>query len=469
MASRKHGVREEFHAAEFGDFRLTQRLATIAETIAEAPAKSFPSLFEDSSALEAVYRFFGNKKVTPEQILAPHIRETTERCGTSCVIVAHDTTTVSFAAEGKRKGLASHHRGSQEFRIHTSLALSTSRDPLGVLAATNFIFQGDGGDGSKMRRWFEQAQQVELLPGMLADLLHVMDREADDYRTLVDMQKHRYRFVIRAGAERMLAVTPREVPGNVGEALIRAPIAAMREVPITSRKTQNIHSRLRKTIKPRNARIAQLEISAMTVELKRPTWQLDQLLPDVCEVNVVRVSEPNPPEGEAPIEWILFTSEPIDTPEDILAVVDAYRARWRIEELFKALKTGCALEKRQLESFESLRNAAATLLPIAWRLLRLRSQAADDPEALASTLLDAVELKVLRARSRHPLPPKPTRREAVLAIAALGGHLKRNGEPGWQTLGAGLQKLLTLAEGYRLARPARRKAKTGVDAIQDQS
>jgi hypothetical protein len=42
-----------------------------------------------------------------------------------------------------------------------------------------------------------------------------------------------------------------------------------------------------------------------------------------------------------------MTTEPIDTPEQILAVVDGYRHRWKIEELFKALKTGCAYEKRQ--------------------------------------------------------------------------------------------------------------------------
>lgn len=439
------------------------------EVLAEAPEKSLPRLFEDSSELEAVYRFLGNEKVTPEKILAPHIRATTERCGTNRVIVAHDTTTVSFRAEGKRRGLGSHHRGSQHFQIHASLAVSSNREPLGVLAAETFIYDGDGGDGSNMRRWFEQAQQVEQLAGMRAELVHVKDREADDFRTLVDLQKHKYRFVIRAGVERALAVTSREVPSNVGEALKRAPIAAVREVPITARKKQNVPPRLRKKASPRNARIAQLEISAMTLELKRPTYQFDQLLPDACEVNVVRVFEPNPPEGEAPIEWILFTNEPIDEPDHILAIVDAYRARWRIEELFKALKTGCALEKRQLESFESLSNAAATHLPVAWRLLHLRSQATETPDAPASILLDADELEVLRARSRRPLSQRPTQREVVFAIAALGGHLKRNGDPGWQTLGAGLQKLLTLVEGYRLARPARRKAKTRAGANCDQS
>jgi hypothetical protein len=54
------------------------------------------------------------------------------------------------------------------------------------------------------------------------------------------------------------------------------------------------------------------------------------------------------------------------------AVVDAYRARWVVEEFFKALKTGCQIEKRQMETYEALRIALALFLPIAVRLLALR-------------------------------------------------------------------------------------------------
>jgi hypothetical protein len=470
MASRKSRVRDEFQGADFEDFRLTQRLSKIADALGESPEKSFPKIFGDGAALEAVYRFFGNEKVTPERILAPHVEATIERCGRRRVVVAHDTTVVSYRPEGKRVGLGDL-RESQQFRLHVSLAVSAddAREPLGVLSAYSFIFEGNGGDGSLMRRWFEHADGVEQLDGMKAELVHVMDREADDYRTLVDMRQRNHRFVIRCAKDRILAVTPREVPGNVSEAIARAPLSATREVPITARKKSDVPANGRKTYPARNARLAKLKMSAMTMEIQRPTERFDHVLPDVCEINVVRVWEPSAPNGETPVEWLLYTNEPIETEDEVLAVVDAYRARWRIEELFKALKTGCALEKRQLESLDTLTNAAATLLPIAWRLLHLRAKTIDEPTALASTLLDADEIAVLRARAQKPLPAKLTRRDALLAIAALGGHLKRNGDPGWQTLGEGLQKLLTLVEGYRLARPPRRTENRAVRAIRDQS
>jgi hypothetical protein len=65
-------------------------------------------------------------------------------------------------------------------------------------------------------------------------------------------------------------------------------------------------------------------------------------------VNVVQVYEVEPPEGEEPVEWRLVTNEPMTTVGQVAAVVDHYRGRWTVEEFFKALKTGCAIETRQL-------------------------------------------------------------------------------------------------------------------------
>ncbi len=47
---------------------------------------------------------------------------------------------------------------------------------------------------------------------------------------------------------------------------------------------------------------------------------------------------------------ILMTTLPIETVEDVLRVVDYYVARWTIEVWFRTLKTGCLVEKLQLET-----------------------------------------------------------------------------------------------------------------------
>ena len=123
---------------------------------------------------------------------------------------------------------------------------------------------------------------------------------------------------------------------------------------------------------------------------------------------------------------------------------------WAIEEFFKALKTGCAYEKRQLETFHALRNALALFAPLAWQLLLLRTEAQHRPRTPASVVLGEDHIAVLRAAGRRPLPPQPSTSDVLLAIAALGGHLRRNGEPGWLVLGRGLEKLEVLTAGWCL-------------------
>jgi hypothetical protein len=43
-----------------------------------------------------------------------------------------------------------------------------------------------------------------------------------------------------------------------------------------------------------------------------------------------------------------------------------------------------------------------------------------------------------------------TVRDAMLGVAALGGHIKNNGDPGWQVLGRGFRRFLELEEGWDL-------------------
>ena len=72
--------------------------------------------------------------------------------------------------------------------------------------------------------------------------------------------------------------------------------------------------------------------------------------------------------------------------------MDVYRARWIIEDYFKALKTGCCLERRQIESYDALRKVLAILAPIAWRLLGLTRQ---DSKRRPTWAFSTLELELL--------------------------------------------------------------------------
>jgi IS4 transposase len=184
------------------------------------------------------------------------------------------------------------------------------------------------------------------------------------------------------------------------------------------------------------------------VKLKR-TVDARESTDRIVQANVIHVFERKPPKGEPAVEWFLLTNLPANTPDEIAFAIDCYRSRWMIEEYFKALKTGCQFEKRQLESAHSLLNALAIFAPIAWRLLLLRHLARTNRQAPASAALTNQQLEVLCAVAKKPFPKRATARDALLAVAALGGHLKNNGDPGWLVLGRGMHDLLLLELGWR--------------------
>jgi hypothetical protein len=304
--------------------------------------------------------------------------------------------------------------------------------------------------------------EVETKVDGRSPLIHVMDREGDDYELLAKLKQANRRFIIRGRHDRVVEdVEADELPAPMRAVLAARPVLLVREVPLSKRGTQRTGA-ARKAHPPRNARWATLEVRAVTVRLRMPGY-LRKLapareLPEEIDLNVVQVSEPNPPSSEEGVEWLLLTSEPIDTEKAVEAIIDGYRTRWVIEEYFKALKTGCAYEKRQLESSHGLLNALGLLAPVAVHLLRLRNVARDDPDRPASEILTDTQIEFLRVFSkRRPVGTHPTVGDAMLAIAGLGGHIKNNGAPGWQVLGRGFEKMLALDECWCAALASRKK------------
>jgi hypothetical protein len=446
---------KEVANGNFADERLNQRLGAIVRGLAEHPQLSLPRAF-DSAGLEGAYRFFSNFRVMPADILSSHVRATRERAAGSDFLVVHDTTTFQYRDDGERQGLgrvkSNAAKGKQAFFLHASLAVAAdgTRRPLGVAAIKTWV-RGPGPSGIEYLRWEEQSRQAsEALEGQ-RHAIHVMDREADDYQMFHALTADGLRFVVRALTDRIVETEHRL--DKLRATLRRAPCATEREVQLTRRRSKN-NARNDKIHPPRASRSTTLHYAAARTTLKRPTTKRphDTSPPPTLDINVVHVWEPAPPEGQDPVEWFLYTTEPIETPEQQLAIVDYYRARWMIEEFFKALKTGCKFEERQLEDYESLANLLAVFAPIAYQLLLIRSEARRAPDANGRDVLTPEQLEVLRVMGRLKISNNPTNREIYFAVAALGGHIKYNGEPGWQTLSYGYEKLATLTEGWVAAK-----------------
>lgn len=445
---------KEVADGNFQDARLTERLARTLVGVMRDPAAGLPSVLS-AAELEGAYRFFSNPLVTPEQVLAPHMEATRVRCAQEKrVRVVHDTTEFAYRRDGKRAGFDDEDRAYQAFRAHVSLALSSTRQTLGVVGLLTWP-RGPKRTTPEHACWLQQIRaSARLLEGCRP--IHIADAGADDYALFSSLIAEKHRFVIRSAYDRW-TTSGDGVATKLHTAVAKIEHVIERPAKLNARKRE-VDPKKRATHAPREPRTTTLHIAATAVTFPRPPHYGRGKKEHLGEhalsltLNVVRVWEPAPPDGAVPIEWLLLTNESIETVEQIEAVVDDYRARWTVEEFFKALKTGCAFEKRQLQDYESLVNALAVFLPIACKMLTLRTQARVEPNAPAATVVTVDELEVLRALGRRMLPEQPTARDVLLAIAALGGHIKYAPDPGWLTIARGYEKLDAYVAGWRAAK-----------------
>jgi Transposase DNA-binding len=459
---RVQAVVSDLQNVQLPDRRLASRLVAMRRALARRPQSSFPRALRGKAALEGGYRFLNNARVTPSQILEPHLVESAARCTKQAVVtVIHDTTEVAYPGD-EREGLGRLRTKTNGYLAHLSLAVDRESRALGVLDAQTWTRTGaprwkgnkrvSSAPSEEPRRWFQGVERSTQRLSSSVSPIHVMDREADAYALLGALCAGRHRFVIRSSHDRCL------IDGHhLSDAVAGATVTAHREV-IASRRRTGCTPKERKRHPARPSRVAKLLIRGAPVTLRRPTGTSSESAS--LAVNAVQVVEVDVPEGQSPIEWLLLTSEPIATADQLLAVVDRYRSRWVIEEYFQALKTGCALEKRQLESVDALLKALAIFIPVAWSLLLLRDIPRDRPDASATEVLTATQLAALRAvlrtECRFQLPARPTVLDAMNGIAMLGGHIPSNGPPGWQVLGRGYDDLLIYVAGWEAANGAER-------------
>lgn len=457
-------IASEYMGADFGDRRLNSRVIQLGKRLAESPTESLPRALVTESELTAAYRFLDNKAVRPFKVLAPHFAQTAERAAAhETVLVLHDTTEIQYSGDREGTGYLRTDE-ARGYLAHASLAVSADglRRPLGVVGLHTWARQGlapkalrqgkakkkTGAQNSRVNgresaRWAHQVEASEGVIAGKAQVIHVMDREGDAYSLLHALLSKDRRFVIRSRVDRVARSEDEAGTEKIRAIVGREDDMVEIDVPISSRGP----SKLPKATHPaRASRIAKLRVSASRLSLAKPDYVTDA--PMWLDVNVVQAREIDPPEGAPPIDWLLLSTEPVDSADEVMAIISHYRSRWVIEEFFKALKSGCEIEQLQLESYDALVNALAMFVPIAWRALQMRSLARTEPNAPAEAVLSKTELAVLRAMGPLKLSSSPTIADALLGVAMMGGYQRHKVQPGWQTLARGFDKLLLLAAGW---------------------
>jgi hypothetical protein len=442
-------AQKTFGASKLKDMRRTGRAVKAATRMAENASASLPAQMQTWKDVIALYRLLDEEDVTFEALMQPHWQHTRELMEARPVILlVQDTTELDFTHHPATKGLGliGNHRGRGMF-LQTVLAIDASnRDVLGCGYQEPFIRTpipvGETRTERRKREketdiWQHCVQAIGSAPA--ASLwVHVGDRGADMFEFLHTCWSTKTHFVIRAAQDRRVQTEE--------ETLARL-FPLVRALP-----SHDQHSLDVPASHGRKARSTTVHVAWTQVEVLPPRHDARLNKLRALPVWVIRVWEPEAPEGEEVLEWILLTSVPTQSIEEAWERVEWYRARWLVEDYHQCLKTGCRMEERQLQSAEHLVRLLGLLSPVAVRLLQLRDLSRRQPERPAHTVIEADLLAVVAAHTGQT-PSVMTSHTFWLAVARMGGHLGRRGDgpPGWKTLWKGWLRAQTLLEGAHLA------------------
>jgi len=442
-------IANELKEVQLDDARLVKRCQKLASALSQQTDASIPRACGSWKETKGAYRFFSHPGVKRGAILAAHRQQTLERMNQeSEVLVIQDTTYVNLTGHEAMKGLGpiTMRKTSRGLVVHHALAVSGSGQTLGLLDQRVWArpLEGVQSHQQTTRQRQERERESQRWGRVLKTIsrmrprtvIHVADREADLYELLESLVGRQERFVIRSNANRRIRAPKAAL---LEQALRQSPDVGTLEIRVPARAGQP-------------ARQALLTLRARTVKLRWP-YQLLGRHQDVM-VNVVEAIERHAPKGKTPLDWRLLTSESIDTLDACLRVIRLYSQRWTIEEFHKGLKTGCRIEERRLETPKRFEVFLALASVISSMLLRLRDAAREASDRPAIGFFSAAQLALLHSKFPRLVGRQPTLRQALRAMAQMGGFLGRkgDGDPGWITLWHGLKELLQMEEAFHIAK-----------------
>ncbi len=357
-----------FSQADLGDSRRKDRLIRSANQLAKQPGQSLPDVFSSPGDLKALYRLMDRPETTHHSILGPAQQETLaqmeriwQESSEQVVLVLHDDTELDYSSHKSLHDELGQvgNGGGKGYICHNSLAVSEDGTVLGL--ADQILHRRPVRDKKETRQQMRDRDSRETrlwLRGtnhLPSDhrVVDVCDAAADTFEFLEHEAVSGRRFVIRSGYRR--SIQPEHEGATARQPLHkylsrqRACGGMVHDVPGQAGRT------------PRKARRAKLLVSFASMRIKAPQGCRSKHKRKSLALWMVRLWEPHPPADEEPIEWRLWTNEPVESFADALRVIGWYTRRWIVEELHKAMKTGCRIERCQFTSTDRLEPMIALL------------------------------------------------------------------------------------------------------------
>ena len=473
-------AQQEFGEAPLGDRRLSRRLVERAQRQAQEPGRAFTGVARgDWAAVKGYYRLIDQPEesaVTVENILAPHARRTRQQMqGQRTVLCIQDGSDLNFTRHGQCEGLGVIGRNqtgatARGLHLHATLAVSETGLPLGVLRAKLDAPQPGPAATPRAKetyRWIEGlrdcAEVSRTLDGVR--VVSVLDREANFFALFAEQRASpEVELVVLAKQDRVLKRKIRAKgtwkSGDRKQEQKRKLFGRLRAAPVRAQilpKVKRQSARIKASKQAaRPGRPARMEVRYETLTIPAPRGNPTGV-PSV-RLSAVHARETEPPAQGKRLEWFLLTSVPVNHVETAQLLLRWHALRWRVEDYFRVLKTGCRVQQLQHQTADRLKRAIALHAVIAWRIMLMTLLGREDPELPTQLLFSDLEIRVLPAFAvSRGYPPPDDLGAAVLVLARLGGYLARKHDPppGHQLMWQGYVTLYGMCLGFALRKERR--------------
>jgi len=453
-------VKVQWGRSNLGDVRRNKRAQKLGLSMLNKPDASLPYQTENWGDLKAGYRLLKAQDVTHRSLQDAHYNSVRGMAKESSktVLFIQDKAVIDFSSKKATKGLGPvGNHGGQGIMLQSVLAVEFDRHPISVLGLadqqawirTELSYRKKEPRSQRYKRgteadyWINNLKSIEKPDDLKAQWVAVGDRENDIYKFISYCKKSEWNFLIRAKNNRVIIT-------ESGEKEKLADWA--RSLPEQTRKEIELRARPGKPAKK-----IVLSIGWGVMFIKTPKNGFRNSERETIKVSCIRVWE----EGSDELEWFLVTNLEIVNSEDALEKVGWYEARWLIEEYHKCLKSGCAIEKRQLKTSNGLLAMLGFLGVIATRLLAIKFFARQNPLEKATDHFPIIGIQLLCSRYKLSVE-EMTCHQFWRSIARLGGFIgrKSDGDPGWQTLWKGWMRFLDMImavdsiNNYEIERPS---------------
>jgi len=438
----------------------TDRLIYSAARLALHPGASLPSLFNPND-LRCFYCLLHRKEATHDALLGGHFALTKKAMQVpDTILIVHDTTELDFTSHKALHPYLGPIGNGKGFGLlqHNSLAVRASDGWLLGLACQQLVKRQPAPEGETPSQRNRRERESALWPhgfegvGRAPDgccWIDVCDRGADIFEALYVSMDLGHHALIRACQDRCVwfaSADGCQQEGHLMRVARGLPAQAESQVQISQKGG-------------RPARLALVKLAATPVWIEPPKAMPNRKQYKKIGIWVVRIWEEKPPAGEEALEWVLLSTMPTRTEEEMRLRQDWYAMRWPVaEDYHQAEKSGCGEEKIRFQKQGALRALLALLSAVAVRVVQLRQAARACPEEAAEQMATPLEIALVQ-QALAEQPQSWTVSQFIHGVAKLGGFMGRkcDGEPGWKTMWRGYERLQHMMEGIHLAEQIRQR------------